>query len=151
MNRRVFNMLAGFGAASLAAWPALGVGLWWSAGPGPDSVLVGDAVTVSPVAVRLAAQLAPSLQTLALDHKEAIVASSGGAVARLAVRTVYPAGVKAVPYATEVGCDRALSFLDGLSVAQLIGLLSEHARAKGLPLHPTLARYTDSPPIQEAP
>lgn len=146
MNRLVHNTLAGLGAISLAGGLTLGVDLWWLTNRhshSVDSPIVGEQIRISPVAERIAAQLAPSLQSLAVEHKDAVIATSGGAVTRLAVRTVYPAGVKAVPYATQVGCDRALTYLDGLSVAQLIGLMSEHARAKGHRLHPTLARLAE--------
>jgi len=146
MNRLIHNTLAGLGAVSLASGLTLGVGLWWLTNgddQSVDSALISDQIRVSPVAERIAAQLAPSLQTLAIEHKDAVIAGSGGPVTRLAVRTVYPAGVKAVPYATQVGCDRALTYLDGLSVAQLIGLMSEHARAKGHSLDPTVARLAE--------
>jgi hypothetical protein len=141
MKPFLLKALAAFGVLSLVVWAVLGVGLWWLIhGLGHDLPMAGEPIQVSPVAEQIAKKLAPSLQSLATENKEGVVAASGGAVTRLAVRTIYPAGVNAIPYATQIGCDRALSYLDGLSVAQVVGMMTEHARAKGHTVHPSVAR-----------
>ncbi|WP_406699257.1 hypothetical protein V5E97_10305 [Singulisphaera sp. Ch08] len=141
MKTYVVNALTLFGLLSLVVWLGMAVGVWrLTRDRGHDPPLGPEPIDVSPVAERIAAKFAPALQTLATENKEQVVAASGGLVSRLAVRTVYPAGVKVIPYATQIGCDRALSYLDGLSVSQLVGMMTEHARAKGHPVHPSLAR-----------
>ncbi|SIN70881.1 hypothetical protein SAMN05444166_0302 [Singulisphaera sp. GP187] len=150
MKSVILNALTLFGLLSVFAWLGLAVGVWRltrDRGHDPPSPphLGREPIAVSPVAERIAAKFAPALQTLATENKEGVVAASGNVVSRLAVRTIYPAGVKAIPYATQIGCDRALSYLDGLSVSQLVGMMTEHARAKGHRVHPSVARQAGVP------
>jgi len=146
MKPLLVNALALFGMLSLFAWLGLAIGVWGlTRDHGHDPAPGARAHRVSPVAERIAAKFAPALQTLATENKEGVVAASGGVVSRLAVRTIYPAGVKVIPYATQIGCDRALSYLDGLSVAQLVGMMADHAKAKGHQVHPSVARQAGMP------
>lgn len=142
----ILNAFALFGMLSLLAWLGLAIGVWGlTRSQGHDPPRGPKPIEVSPVAKRIAAQFAPALQSLATEHKDEVVAVSGNVVSRLAVRTIYPSGVKVIPYATQIGCDRALSYLDGLSVAELVGMLADHARAKGHRVHPSLARQAGIP------
>jgi|GEM_PF-3569473 len=136
IGRRLVDGLAVVGAGSLIAAGVVGGVLWWEichpSQSRDGSNVPADRVEapVSPVAEQIASQLAPTLQALALSNRETIIAESGGPMTRLTVRAAFPAGVRAIPHATRVGCDLALTYLDGLSVSQLIALLTEHARAK---------------------
>lgn len=98
----------------------------------------GPPVTVSPTAASIAARFAPELVDLANTHKDGVVAASGNAIERFAVRTIYPAGVKAIPYCTEIGTDRALSYLSTLTIADLAESLVSHAKATGGPIDHTI-------------
>lgn len=146
MKAVFIHALALFGVLSLFAWISLALGVWGlTRHQGHDPPPGLEPIEVSPVAERIAAKFAPALQTLATENQERVVAASGGVVRRIAVRTIYPTGVKVIPYATQIGCDRALSYLDGLSVAELVGMMADHAKAKGHQVHPSLARQAGIP------
>lgn len=92
-------------------------------------------IQVSPVAAKIAAKFSPALKALAVDHQDEVVASAGNMLYRYAASKIYPVAVEAIPRATEIGCDRALSYLDSMPMSQVASLMIEHAKASGSPVH----------------
>ncbi|AGA28403.1 hypothetical protein [Singulisphaera acidiphila] len=93
------------------------------------------AINVSPTAQKIAAKFSPALQQLASAHKDEAIGSVDGLVQRWCVGKVWDPAVKAIPRATEIGCDRALSYLDSMPMSEVAGLMIEHAKASGCRVH----------------
>lgn len=94
-----------------------------------------SAIPVSPVAAKIAAKLSPPLQRLAVEHQDEVVASAGNVLYRFAASKIYPVAVEAIPRATEIGCDKALSYLDSMPMSQVASLMIEHAKSSGCEVH----------------
>lgn len=92
-------------------------------------------IQVSPVAAKIAAKFSPALQQLATEHQDEVVASAGNLLYRFAASRIYPSAVAAIPRATEIGCDKALTYLDSMPMSQVAGLMIEHAKASGSEVH----------------
>lgn len=106
-------------------------------------------IPVSPVASKIAAKFSPALQDLAEEHEDEVVASAGNVAYRFAARQVYPSAVKAIPRATEIGADKALTYLDTMPMSEVAGLMIEHAKTSGCPVHYSVWAAAEAGPHEQ--
>ncbi len=97
-------------------------------------------IEVSPVAKQIAAKVSPALQVSARDHEDEIVAGAGNTFERLAVKAVYPMGLKLIPAMTEIGFDAFLSYLLHMPLAEVASTLTAHGLATRQAVHPSIVR-----------
>lgn len=132
------HALAAVGALSLACVAYVHVEMWRETHARP---LISAPSAISPVAEKLAARVAPGLQEAARAYQPTFVQNAGGPVNRLAAGLVYPVVVREIPRGTAIGCDHILTHFGRLSLAELVGLVVDHAAAKGERVHESLLYF----------
>jgi hypothetical protein len=142
LGRLCLWLLAAFGAASLLGTAWFVLGLWYETQVAPP--IYAATAPVSPTARKVAGWISPGLQKFALASEDRFVALAPTPISRWIARRAFPYAVKAIPPATEVGCDAALDRLGAMTAGEMARMVVEHQTAKGRDAHWTVRGLAES-------
>jgi hypothetical protein len=97
--------------------------------------------SASPVAVELAAEVAPDVTRLVGENKAEFIALAGGWMRQKAALVAWPTLIAWLPLLVRLAVDLLLTRVGGLTIEDLIVALISHLHSKGLPADPALERF----------